>query len=112
MLIVDTGVFTLLTISIGEELELKFFKVLSCVSCILLSKTDFGNTYNPFEGLDRDMHRDVASRCCKNSEAYRQRQNVFCAMFRNRPVLKKVTRKQINARESIITSQDVQSWFS
>jgi tellurite resistance protein TehA-like permease len=28
------GVFTLLTISLGEELESKFFKVLSCVSTI------------------------------------------------------------------------------
>lgn len=27
------GVFTLLTISIGEEFEFEFFKVLSCVSC-------------------------------------------------------------------------------
>ena len=26
------GVFTLLTIAIGEELESRFFKVLSCVS--------------------------------------------------------------------------------
>lgn len=29
--LIQTGIFTLLTISIGEEFELKFFKVLSCV---------------------------------------------------------------------------------
>ena len=29
-----SGVFTLLTISLGEELESKFFKILSCVSLL------------------------------------------------------------------------------
>ena len=32
IVLMSTGVFTLLTISLGEELESKFFKVLSCVS--------------------------------------------------------------------------------
>jgi hypothetical protein len=32
LLTVVLGVFTLLTISVGEEFEFKFFKILSCVS--------------------------------------------------------------------------------
>lgn len=35
--IFPVGVFTLLTITLGEELESKFFKVLSCVSPVLFS---------------------------------------------------------------------------
>ena len=31
LIVIWTGVFTLLTIAIGEELESRFFKVLSCV---------------------------------------------------------------------------------
>jgi len=36
VLIFVIGVFVLLTISIGEEFEFKFFKILACVSCIWL----------------------------------------------------------------------------
>jgi tellurite resistance protein TehA-like permease len=36
VLTVVLGIFTLLTISIGEQFELKFFKILSCVSFITL----------------------------------------------------------------------------
>jgi hypothetical protein len=34
VLIAMIGIFTLLTISIGEEFDFKFFKILSCVSRI------------------------------------------------------------------------------
>ena len=34
--VLGVGVFTLLTISLGEELESRFFKVLSCVSLDLV----------------------------------------------------------------------------
>lgn len=80
------AVFTLLTISIGEEFEFKFFKVLACVSGDPVHE---GRSKLTAAGLDGDMCRDVA--CCDDEDnaACRQRQDVFRTVFGNRSILEK-----------------------
>ena len=64
-----SAVFTLLTISIGEEFEFKFFKILSCVSGDSAAE---GLLQLTSIGFDGNMCRAVASchdqdgeACCK-----------------------------------------------
>jgi hypothetical protein len=61
-----TAVFTLLTISIGEEFNFKFFKIISCVSRESVYKASSKLT---LAGLDGNMCR--AMDCCRdqNGEA-------------------------------------------
>jgi hypothetical protein len=42
-----SGIFTLLTISIGEEFDFRFFKVLSCVRCDLDIKAVLSRLTSP-----------------------------------------------------------------
>jgi hypothetical protein len=85
------GVFTLLTISIGEELESRFFKVTSCVSLYrhahnyksLLILIPSGL------GINGIMRHHVARGCCKDSAALFNRQDVLCTLSRYRSVPKK-----------------------
>jgi hypothetical protein len=64
------AVFTLLTISIGEEFEFGFFKILSCVSGDFAAKASSELTR---KGLDGDMCRTVAFCHDQDGEACYQR---------------------------------------
>jgi hypothetical protein len=78
------GVFTLLTMSIGEELESQFFKVLSCVSSILFQLEMDHLLTLAFStlGIDRGMCHHVARDCCRDCAAFYYGQDVLCAMPR------------------------------
>ncbi len=79
-----TGVFTLLTITIGEELESRFFKVLSCVRSFSfrpsLTRAFFLTLVLPALGFDSDMYHYVARDCCTDSAAFYHGQDVLCPM--------------------------------
>lgn len=51
-----TGVFDLLTITIGEELESKFFKILSCVSLSVLLPQSSRSTSNATFPISHASH--------------------------------------------------------
>jgi len=80
-------VFTLLTLTIGEELESRFFKVLSCVGCMLYQAqilslwllTSVSNAADP----NRSMRIDVAGCRYWNGAAVNQRQDVLCTLLGN-----------------------------
>ena len=63
VLIPMAAVFALLTMSIGEEFDLRFFEVLSCVSGAPVQR---GFSRLTPTGLDGDMCRDVA--CCDDED--------------------------------------------
>lgn len=79
--IFPVGVFTLLTISIGEELESRFFKVLSCVSLHHLCSLHFDEVYinhlPDTSGLHGGMCHHVACGGRRDNQALHQRENVL-----------------------------------
>ena len=68
--------------SIGEELESRFFKVLSCVSSFS-TRRSCGNLLTPvsrFLGIDRDMRHHVDCDCFEDRTTLPLGQDVLCAM--------------------------------
>jgi len=116
-----SGVFTLLTITIGEELESRFFKVLSCVSD-MLSHPDLAlqRLLTPVSygaGAHRSMRPNVAGCRCWDSAAVDHRQDVFRTLFRYGFVPEKKTwpkRGWVRGGKSSIKSRDVRcdTWLS
>lgn len=82
-----TGVFTLLTISIGEELQSRFFKVLSCVRssslCPSLRRVLFLTQVCPVLGVGRDLCYHVARDRRSHHSTFYHGQDVLCTMSRN-----------------------------
>lgn len=94
-----TAVFTLLTISIGEEFELKFFKILSCVCNTPMQER---SRLTP-AGLVGYVCPDVAYCHDEDSETCRLRQDVLRTMFRNRPILEKSQSQGARDHEGVRT---------
>jgi hypothetical protein len=97
LIICGTGVFTLLTISIGEELESRFFKVTSCVSSHLRPNDDLKRLLMivPSDlGIDGDLRHYVVRSYCRDSAAFFNRQDVFRAVSGYRSVPEKTRRSE------------------
>ena len=86
------GVYALSTITLGNELESKFFKILGVVSCLLfhasyaLDSCDQPTltSHSPSLDLD-DMCGTPLDNCCsRNNSAMFDRENVLRAMLGNR----------------------------
>lgn len=93
--IFPVGVFTLLTISLGEELESRFFKVLSCVCAPLSVLACFlGGTLLMVVcavlGIDCHMCHHVARRRGGDNPTIHQWQDVLRTVSRYRSVRKEV----------------------
>lgn len=92
--IFPVGVFTLLTMTIGEELESRFFKVLSCVRAYRLFSLPFHehstNGVSDALGLHRGMCHNVARCGGRDNPALHQRENVLCTMPWDRFIREKV----------------------
>ena len=88
-----TGVFTLLTITIGEELDSRFFEILACVSIFawLVEKLQIflALIYPPLLGIVRNLRPCVACNCFGNYKRLCIWRNVLRTMSGNESVPKK-----------------------
>ena len=79
------GVFTLLTIALGEEIESRFFKILSCVSSVLFVLWSHRFTFKTvltYEGSGCDLCHHVARNCGGNSPSLSYWADILCPMSR------------------------------